>query len=210
MTVDGDYDPQHDNDQTYLARHPEFAQDYDAFIAPHYDADIYAGAGGWFWDRATTSTTGAEDDRLGRIFESHYASLPSAPAPHFERRNANTHGYYGFRCTTNATPGILVEHGVGWGADRDWLRANVDAIANLWDSVLAEFMGVDMTQDEFNAMFLVAYAKYKVPEEFERIKREDEAQDVQIAAIAKPHRHAGPVLDIPPVTVGPSGPNQPI
>jgi hypothetical protein len=131
-TVDGD-----------LQDHPEFHRDYDAFIAPHYDANVYSGVGGSFWGRAQYSLTAEEDDRLGGIFWRRYSALPGKPADHFERINANVTNYYGFRLTSAKTPGILVEHGVGaQGApDYQWLRGDIEGIAQTWVDTLVEFTG---------------------------------------------------------------------
>lgn len=128
--------------------YPEFRRDYDAFIALHYDADIYRHngqkVGGWFWDRGKRSLTATTDDVLGHIFERRYSLLPNVP-PHISRRNANTWDYYAFRLTSRKTPGIIVELGVGAPAapDHDWLRANVPAIANVVVATFLEFVGQD-------------------------------------------------------------------
>lgn len=139
VTVDGDLgstlNPSGD--------HPAFHQDYDAFIAPHYEANVH-NEGGSFWGRATASLTGAKDDALGKLFWSKYSALPGKPQDRFQWSNPNVTDYYGFRLTTAQTPGILVEHGVGapGAPDYQWLRDNVDAIAGVWASTLAEFGGV--------------------------------------------------------------------
>lgn len=130
-TVDGD-----------LNDHPEFHPDYDAFCAPHYEANVHSGQGGWFWGRASASTTPRQDDALGAIFNRRYAALVGAQIPmRPEWSNPNVTDYYGFRLTSPKTPGILVEHGVGapGAADHDWLRANVQAIADVWAVSLSEF-----------------------------------------------------------------------
>lgn len=134
------------------ASHSAFDQDYDAFLAPHYDADVYAHQGGAFWDRAAQSTTAARDDELGALLWRYFRRIPGAPPDHQERRNANTSDYYGFRLTTTATPGAILELGVGApvcnghgqpaAPDHDWLRANLDAIAGALVDGLADFGGV--------------------------------------------------------------------
>lgn len=144
-----------------LEDHPKFHEDYAAFVSPHYDADIY-GEGGAFWDRAALSATAAEDDRLGTIFWRSFRAIPGAPADHFERRNANTGDYFGFRLTTAQTPGVLVEHGVGApdAPDHQWLRDHIQDIADAWALALNEFggQGGEMTKDEVDAA-IAAYAK---------------------------------------------------
>lgn len=125
------------------ATHPAYAQDYDAFIAPHYEANLH-GMGGSFWGRAAASTTGAQDDRLGAIFWRRYQALPGVPTPHFEWNNPNVTAYYAFNLTSAHTPGILVEHGVGapGAPDHDWMRTNLKAIAQTWVDAICEFGGI--------------------------------------------------------------------
>lgn len=123
-----------------LRDHPEFHTDYDAFIAPHYEADVH-GTGGSFWGRAAQSPTASQDDRLGGMFWTRFRALQGAPPPRFDWSNPNVTDYYGFRLTSAKTPGILVEHGVGWGADKAWLRDNIAAIAKVWIDTLIEFGG---------------------------------------------------------------------
>ena len=148
ITVDGD-----------LEDHPEFHQDYAAFVAPHYESDSHddhvdeatglTHRGGWFWGRAAASATAAQDDGLGAIFERRYrrllARFPDGPDEHSGWMTVNVTNYYGFRYTTARTPGILVELGVGDPADPSddgaWLRAHVADIADVFALTLAEFAG---------------------------------------------------------------------
>lgn len=134
VTVDGD-----------LMDHPAFQSDYGAFIAPHYEANLH-GEGGAFWGRASASLTGAADDRLGAIFWRRYRGITGCPPDRFGWMNVNVTDYYAFRYTTAKTPGILVEHGVGWNNpvdyDYTWLRNNVQTIADVWALSLAEFAGL--------------------------------------------------------------------
>lgn len=139
VVVDGD-----------LLDHIQFHEDYDAFIAPHYEANVHtdnvtgAPIGGSFWGRAFTSTTPAKDDALGVLFWTKYKALAGKPPDRFNWSNPNVTDYYGFRLTTANTPGILVEHGVGapGAPDFQWLRDNIDAIAQVWADALFEFGGV--------------------------------------------------------------------
>jgi hypothetical protein len=151
--------------------HPEFHADYDAFIAPHYEANVHAiggiKIGGSFWGRAAASTTAGRDDQLGNLFWAKYSTLPGKPADHFEWNNANVTAYYGFNLTSNATPGILVEHGVGapGAPDFQWLRDNVAAIAGVWVDTLAEFGAVAPGPQPVPARFRVfdTSRQYGVP-----------------------------------------------
>lgn len=118
---------------------PIYHQDYLAFITNHYDADIYRHEGGGFWERADNSKTGALDDTLGATIWPRFRAILGAPENHFERHNVNTDDYYAFRLTTDKTPGVIFEWGVGapvcnghgfpTAPDHDWLRANIDKIA---------------------------------------------------------------------------------
>ena len=146
-----------DNDALVAQRNPQYAQDYDAFISPHYEANIHHNPdgsmeGGWLWGRAAASTTAAEDDRLGAIWTRNYRAYilggDSTPQEdiqqHEEWLNPNITDYYAFRQTTEKTPGILVEHGVGApdAPDYQYLRDHAEAIATLWADTLAEFGNV--------------------------------------------------------------------
>lgn len=124
--------------------HPEYHADYDAFGAPHYDANVYNGVGGAFWGRAAASATALKDDVLGSIFWRRFRSIPGAPPSHFERMNVNVTDYYAFRLTTANTPGFLAELGVGapGAPDFQWLRDNVQTIADCWALSFAEFGGI--------------------------------------------------------------------
>lgn len=135
-----------------MKAHPEFAQDWDAFLAPHYESDTHGHEGGWFWGRAAQSLTGPEDDRLGRIFERRFNALTSVPAQRQGWMTVNVTDYYAFRQTTSNTPGVLVELGVGApvcnghgfpsAPDHAWLRGNLDAIARTVIDTMAEFGGL--------------------------------------------------------------------
>lgn len=139
-----------------LQDHPEFHSDYDVFLAPHYDANIY-GEGGWFWDRAAASTTADKDDAIGAIFQRRYLTIPNVPPSRFNRRNANTRDYYGFRLTSVNTPGYLVEHGVGAvdAPDYQWLRDNLDVIAQTHVDTWCEVGGIAIPQPTLDPRFKV-------------------------------------------------------
>lgn len=132
FTVDGD-----------LEDHPAFHADYDAFVAPHYEADVH-NTGGCFWGRAAASLTGPSDDQLGQMLWGRLRAIAGAPPEHFEWSNPNVTDYYGFRLTSAKTPGALIEHGVGNRQPQDftWLRTNIDAIADAHVAALAAFGGI--------------------------------------------------------------------
>lgn len=106
-------------------------QDYALALSLHYDAAVY-GAGkntGCFADRARGDPMGAEADRFIALWEPRYTRATGL-ALHNERRNPNTWDYYAWRATTDQTPGVLIEHGVGPEAELD-TAADADAAAVL-------------------------------------------------------------------------------
>ena len=106
-------------------------QDYALALSLHYDAAVY-GAGkntGCFADRARGDPMGADADRFIALWEPLYTRATGLPL-HNERRNPNTWDYYAWRATTDKTPGVLIEHGVGPEASLD-VAADADAAAVL-------------------------------------------------------------------------------
>lgn len=148
-----------------LLDHPEFHADYDAFVALHYDANIY-GSGGTFWGRATASVTGALDDALGAALWTKLRAIPQAPAAHFERLNVNVTDYYGFRLTSAKTPGVLIELGVGAPGAPDylWLRTYQQNIADAIAIGLSTFAGGGHVSTPVYAGQSVGYVNIKVGE----------------------------------------------
>ncbi len=157
--IPGDFlSPPNDTDAKYIARHPEISQDYDLFLAPHYEANVHP-TGGWFAGRAAASTTAAEDDRFLGILRHLYRQIPGVPAEHNEWSNPNVTDYYAFRCTSATTPGALIELGVGapGAPDHDWLWTNRLAIAGILALAVSEFLGLEedeMTKEERHAEFI--------------------------------------------------------
>lgn len=132
-TVDGD-----------LEDHPAFHADYDAFVAPHYEADVH-GVDGAFWGRAAVSATASKDDLLGGLVWSEVRMLQGyKPPERFDWNNVNVTDYYGFRLTSAKTPGVLVEHAVGNRHPQgyDYVRQNVDALAGMHVSALCIMGGI--------------------------------------------------------------------
>lgn len=141
-TVDGD-----------LADHPAFHADYDAFVAPHYEADVHNEDGG-FWGRASASLTPTEDDQLGGAIWSELRTINGyQPPERFNWNNVNVTDYYGFRLTSNKTPGALIEHGVGNRHPQayTYLRDNLHVIAAMHVDALCILGGITtMPFDPFN------------------------------------------------------------
>ncbi len=107
-------------------------QDYDLFLAIHYDADIY-GKGGGFTDFPEPSTDGAtqESQRLAKVIADEYfpnSGIEFIPPP--TRRNANTKYYYMWKFLSAKTPCVLIECGVGQNAHDKVILADTDRVAN--------------------------------------------------------------------------------
>lgn len=156
---------------------------------------------GWFWGRADRSTTPAEDDRLGKIMERRLLAMyaeTGGPPQHQDWVTNNIRDYYAFRWTSDKTPGVLVELGVGWGADKDFLRANVDRIAQTLADSIAEFAGISegdqMTREQFDLWFDEQYRKYGVASTFDALKQIQATQQAQLTVKSDiGHSHNGTV-----------------
>lgn len=124
-----------------VAAPPEVNQDYHLFVSLHYDAAVY-GAGnntGAFADRAALDPLGFLADEAIRQWEQRWTEETPIPLAN-QRRNANTRGYYAFRATSAATPGIIIEHGCGApvpasgfppGQDAAYLRDHLEHVADV-------------------------------------------------------------------------------
>lgn len=178
-----------------LLDHPQFHADYLAFIAPHYEANLH-GHGGWFWGRADQSSTPHQDDIIGAIFERRYIALThptGGPPIQMAWTNPNVTDYYGFRLTSADTPGILVEHGVGWNVPADydftWLRTHVQEIADIWALTLLEFAGGQLPVEE-------PVTDQEFMEKYERLVKPGMDGTIQAVkdrlAIDAHHRHENP------------------
>ena len=128
------------------------AQDYDLFLALHYDAAIYAARGetnsGCFADRGAGDPVGAASDRFIAIWESIYPPATGIPLAN-QRRNPNTSRYYALAATTPRTPGVLIEHGCGAlvstggfppGDDATILHERIDLVADLDAQAVGQFL----------------------------------------------------------------------
>lgn len=96
------------------------SQDWDLFLAIHYDADIY-GTGGGFVDYPEPSTDLAtvESQRIAKELSSVYFATTGI-VNHPERSNANTRYYYMWKFLSAKTPCALIECGVGMHVPDDW------------------------------------------------------------------------------------------
>lgn len=94
--------------------------DWDLFLAIHYDADIY-GTGGGFVDYPEPSTDGAtvESQRIAYLLRQEYFGTTKIVS-HPERSNVNTRYYYMWKFMSSKTPCVLIECGVGMHVPDDW------------------------------------------------------------------------------------------
>lgn len=125
----------------------EASRDYDLFVALHYDADVYAVRSGCFAGRATLDPLGAEADRAIVCWEAVYPAMTGIPL-HRERNNENVRNYYAFRDTTENTPGILIEHGVGQGLDHGCLFDQMELVVEADASAILAYLGVTPAEPE--------------------------------------------------------------
>lgn len=145
---------------------PACAQDWDLFLALHYDAAIYAARGernsGCFADRGIAETRPAQADRFIGIWELTYPLATGIPLANW-RRNANTNQYYAFAALTDATPGVIVEHGCGAevptggypaGDDATILHARIDLVADADTAAILAYFGVGAQPHSQEATFV--------------------------------------------------------
>lgn len=104
-------------------------EDYDLFLALHYDADVY-GKGGGFTDFPEPSTDGAtqESQRISREIASEY--FKHSGIEQISRSNANTRFYYMWKFLSAKTPCVIIECGVGQNAHDKVILADTDRVAN--------------------------------------------------------------------------------
>jgi len=141
-------------------------QDYALYVALHYDAAVY-GPGqntGCFADRARYDPQAAASDRAIRAWEAVYPAALGLPLRN-DRRNPNTWAYYGFADTSAATPGILLEHGVGApvgsggyppGEDAALLHQQIERVAAADATAILRFLGLDPPEGEEDDMATIA------------------------------------------------------
>jgi hypothetical protein len=104
-------------------------QDYDLFLALHYDAYINGSIGG-FADYPEPSTDGAtvESQRITKAFNEEY--FKHSGIKYVNRSNANTRYYYMWKSLSAKTPCVLLECGTGQNPTDSVILADTDRIAN--------------------------------------------------------------------------------
>jgi hypothetical protein len=121
----------------------EVHQDYDLFLALHYDAFLpqQGIVTGCLAGRAALDPAGARADAFIAHWTTTYPGRLGIPL-HQERLNPNITDYYGFRATTKKTPGVLLEHGVVVGDDHATLFAQIDKVAEADAQAVCHFLGL--------------------------------------------------------------------
>lgn len=105
-------------------------EDFNLFLAIHYDANIY-GEGGGFVDFPEPSTDLAtnESQRITKVLEDEYfphSGIVNKP----NRRNANTKYYYMWKYLSAKTPCVIIECGVGQDPHDKVILADTDRVCN--------------------------------------------------------------------------------
>lgn len=105
----------------------EAQQDFDLFLAIHYDADIYSGAGGGLAGAPDPSVdaVNSRSQAIARTINNIYFSQ-SGIAYHPERINGNMTFYYMWQNLTAKTPCVLIECGTN---NRDNLQNRIDELS---------------------------------------------------------------------------------
>ena len=144
---------------------PQMYQDWDLFLALHYDAPILRNGvwdtSGCFADRAPLDPSGAAADRFIALWEPLYSLATGIGLDRYRGEgNPNTDRYYAFNATTAATPGVLLEHGCGSpvpkdgypaGSDAPFLHGSIDIVADADASAILAFLGIganDVTPEQ--------------------------------------------------------------
>lgn len=105
-------------------------EDFDLFLAIHYDANIY-GEGGGFIDfpEPSTDMATARSQEICRVLESQYfehSGIVNKP----NRRNKNTKFYYMWKFLSAKTPCNIIECGVGLDAHDSVILSDTDRVCN--------------------------------------------------------------------------------
>jgi hypothetical protein len=136
-------------------------EDYDLFLSLHYDANLGPTYNtGGFADRYRPerfpktdprskypNPNAANEDRFIAIWERRYPEATGIPLRN-ERRNPNSYDYYGYHATTEQTPGVILEHGVGQGLDHATLFDRIDEVARVDAACVLEYLGITTPEED--------------------------------------------------------------
>lgn len=104
----------------------ESKQDFDLFLALHWDADVYAIGGGFAdWPDPTVDAVSSRSKELAQKINASYFPRTNIEY-HPERSNGNTKFYYMWQGLTAKTPCVLIECGTN---NRDNLQNRTPEIA---------------------------------------------------------------------------------
>lgn len=128
-------------------------QDWDLFLAIHYDADIYNDRGG-FLDIPDASVDMAHEEskRIHSILRTEYFSGQLGIPEKANRSNKNTKFYYMWQYLTSKTPCVLIECGVGNRKPEDYntLFNRMDEVAEVLARGIGKAFGVNIFESPFN------------------------------------------------------------
>ena len=152
--------------------------DYDMFLAIHYDADIYGTGGGFvdFCDPAFDKVTDKSQAIAQAIRDEYFKTTGIVNHP--ERSNKNTRRYYMWRYLTEPTPCVLIECGVGMHVEDDWKTLHFNR------PVVVEGLVRGICK-AFSVSYEVAQPQPQQPTECEKLKAENEALKLQILEAEK-------------------------
>lgn len=109
---------------------PANSNDYDLFLAIHYDADIYGKGGGIIGiPDASIDFAHAESVRIKKALDDTYF-INTGIENHPERLNPNISFYYMWASLSAKTPCVLIECGVGQNAHDKVILADIDRVCN--------------------------------------------------------------------------------
>lgn len=101
-------------------------QDWDLFLAFHYDADIYNDSGGFIdFPEPSTDKATKESQRIAGVIGQVYFSKSGVKQVQ-KRSNANTRYYYMWKFLSALTPCVLLEFGVGARKPNDFNSLNTE------------------------------------------------------------------------------------
>lgn len=136
-------------------------QDWDLFLALHYDAAIYAARGeansGCFADRSGNPRHQTVDaDRFIALWEHLYPTETGIPLAKW-RSNPNTTAYYAYVPLAHRVPCVLIEHGVGApvgtggyppGDDAVVLHGGIDHVADVDAAAVLRYFGLGLDEED--------------------------------------------------------------
>lgn len=101
-------------------------QDFDLFLAIHWDADVYGRGGGFAdWPDPSVDDVNVKSKAIAQTINDTYFSLTGIEY-HPERSNDNTKFYYMWRALTAKTPCVLIECGTN---NKDNLPNRIDEVS---------------------------------------------------------------------------------